>query len=213
MELQLKNSNLSKVLTCILTSYLRGAPILPSPRTNTAKAARAAQLVTHRVDAVPTQDGQRDDKCRRNGQCEAGHNRRHQRGLAKGVRSKASRCCHVSGLRRPCPLPRRLSLPTRARNGAHDAHRSKASGRHRQPVHRDQGRWLAQPSPSLAAVLSVLRPPASCPTSMCRPRLPAERAPHRRLAHVRQGGALLPPPDQAGAARLMGTRPRRRTPP
>ena len=27
--------------------------------------------------------------------------------------------------------------------------------------------------------------PASCPTSMCRPRLPAERAPHRRLAHVR----------------------------
>ena len=193
-------------------SNLFGVSVLPSLRTNTATAARAAPSPEAR-SRCPEQDGQRDDKCRRNGQCEAGHNRGHQRGLAKGVRSKAPRCCHVSGLRRPRPLPRRLSLPTRARNGANDAHRPKASGRHRQPVHRDQGRWLAQPSPSLAAVLSVLRPPASCPTSMCRPRLPAERAPHRRLAHVRQGGALLPPPDQAGAARLMGTRPRRRTPP
>ena len=153
-------------------SNLFGVSVLPSLRTNTATAARAAPSPEAR-SRCPEQDGQRDDKCRRNGQCEAGHNRRHQRGLAKGVRSKASRCCHVSGLRRPRPLPRRLSLPTRARNGANDAHRPKASGRHRQPVHRDEGRCLAQPDPALAAVLSVLRAlrhaPPLCAGLVCLP--------------------------------------------
>ena len=164
MELQLKSRSYI-LLTEISTS---GGSVLPPPQ-QTAPTRRAS---SPRWQGT-RQDGQRDDKCRRNGQCEAGHNRRHQRGLAKGVRSKASRCCHVSGLRRPCPLPRRLSLPTRARNGANDAHRPKASGRHRQPVHRDQGRWLAQPSPSLAAVLSVLRPlrhaPPLCAGLVCLP--------------------------------------------
>ena len=143
MELELTSKRPHSPLTVMFRASL--------PR-NKQPPTRRALAATRRC---PRRDGQRDHKCRRNGQCEAGHNRRHQRGLAKGVRSKASRCCHVSGLRRPHPLPRRLSLPTRARNGAHDAHRSKASGRHRQPVHRDPGRWLAQPLPSLATVSSA----------------------------------------------------------